>query len=416
MSEVGLPRGRIVVLWRLKNCELHIKRPIPNRIRNPPSHGKSPSATDSDGASLLAKKETKTAIKRTMGGGINIFAVGARFELACAYAAHLLSKQAQWATMRSHLSCLLYNNHMSSRMIALFAIIIASLLWSSAPVVAKILLQSFDPYPLIFVRFGIASILIAPIFLKYHKKNLITTIKDLFPVALFWTGNALFFYLGVARTTANATVLIYTSAPLITAFFARRFLAETLTANKIAGVIMGLFGILLILILPSLGQIESLTGDMYGNILILIASVSTSGYTASSRFIIERKRYSPLAVSSMSMFVTTIVFGFLTIITPHKDFIAPLFSLQTALLMAHSAILLTIATLFLYQWGIQKSSATLASFTNYLQPVFAIILNVIILGEIITGGFIIGSILVFVGLSLATGPGILKELNKLRKN
>lgn len=302
---------------------------------------------------------------------------------------------------------------MSSRMIALIAIIIASLLWSSAPVTAKLLLASFDPYPLIFLRFALASILIAPIFLNYQKKNLITTIKDLFPVALFWTGNALFFYLGVARTTANATVLIYTSAPLITAFFARRFLQETLTANKIVGIIVGLFGILLILILPSLGQIESLTGDMYGNILILIASISTSGYTTSSRFIIERKHYSPLAVSSMSMFVTTIVFGFLTIITPHKDFVTPLFSLQTVFLMAHSAVLLTIATLFLYQWGIEKSSAVLASFTNYLQPVFAILLNVIILGEIITGGFIMGSALIFAGLSLATGPGILKELKKM---
>ena len=77
-------------------------------------------------------------------------------------------------------------------------------------------------------------------------------------------------------------------------------------------------------------------------------------------------------------------------------------------MLLYTAIFVTLVTYFLYEWAIEHISATTASFKQYLETVFAIILNGIFLHEHMTVGFGIGSICIIIGLVIATA-------NKFRK-
>jgi drug/metabolite transporter (DMT)-like permease len=58
---------------------------------------------------------------------------------------------------------------------------------------------------------------------------------------------------------------------------------------------------------------------------------------------------------------------------------------------------------------IKHSSASTAALQNYIGPVFSILVNVAFLGEIITPTFLVGTILVLVGVMIASGSGLWQE-------
>ncbi len=302
---------------------------------------------------------------------------------------------------------------MSSSIIALIALILASIFWSSAGVVSKTLLRDFDPFALGFLRFLIASICIAPWILT-KRLNFKKLIRDTFLISLCGAGNIAFFYFGLRLTTANAAQMIYASTPLVVAILSRLLINERLTRQKISGILIGFLGVLIITILPIFEKGQMITGNILGNILISVAVICWSLYTIGSRYLIIQKKYSAVQVSGMSFAVITLVFCSLMIIFPQRTFIPSLGIIKNISLLVYLALMVTVVTFLLYQWSIQHSSATTASFTTYLQPLFAFLLNAVFLGEQITPLFIGGSTLVFIGIFITTGNRVWKGLFRLR--
>ena len=103
---------------------------------------------------------------------------------------------------------------MSSRSKALLAIVLASLLWSTAGL-AKILILELNPFFAAFLRALIASLVILPFFLR-DRIQWRSVLRDVFPLSLASAGNILFYYLGLMFSTANAGSLINAGIPLIT--------------------------------------------------------------------------------------------------------------------------------------------------------------------------------------------------------
>src|SRR3989338_6374159 len=122
---------------------------------------------------------------------------------------------------------------MSDRTKVLLAIVCASILWATAGT-AKILLRSFDPFTAAFV--------------------------------------------------------IYTTFPLIVALAAPKLIGEQVTPKKLAGIILGLVGAVLVTILPVMERGQLSSGDLGGNLFVLIAILCWSGYTITSRSILTAKQ------------------------------------------------------------------------------------------------------------------------------
>lgn len=297
---------------------------------------------------------------------------------------------------------------MSSRTKALFAIILASLLWSTAGL-SKIIVRELDPYVAAFLRFFVASLVIFPFFLreKIKRKHII---RDLVPLSMLATANILFYYLGLAVSTANAATLIYAGVPMLVAVLAHTLIGERLNRQKIAGITLGLIGIIFIAALPGIAKGESVTGHIQGNIFFLAAVIVWSFYTIGSRRAIAVKEYSPLTVTSVFMFTACIVFSIVSLFTFQTRYLTVLAQPRTVLLILHLGTLVTVATYLLYQWVVKHSSATTASLSNYIGPVFSILINVTVLKETVTPAFLIGTALVLSGVVIASGSGLLQEV------
>ncbi len=297
---------------------------------------------------------------------------------------------------------------MSSRTKALIAIVCAALLWSTAGL-AKIIVRELDPYIAAFLRFFVASLVILPFFLreKTSRKHLL---RDLVPLSLLSAANILFYYVGLSVSTANAATLIYAGGPLLTAVLAHRLIGERLNMQKITGILLGLVGVIFVALLPVVAKNESVSANIYGNASFVVATLVWSLFTIGSRRAIASRGYSPLTVASMSIFTICIVFFVISVFTFQPRYLITLKEPSTILLILHLGTLVTVATSLLYLWAIKHSSATTASLQNYIGPVFSILVNVAFLGETVTPMFLVGTALVFMGVIVVSGSGLLQEV------
>lgn len=303
---------------------------------------------------------------------------------------------------------------MSSQKIAFITLLVASFFWASSGVAAKTLLRSFDPLSVAAIRLTIASIFIFPFFLRATPTISKKLLLDILPISFLVAANFLLFLFGVNKTTANAGAIIYTVTPITAALFSRAFIGERVSRQKIIGILLGLTGVFTILLLPVLEQRHAILDDVWGNVLILGAMVVFALYHVGTRQLISTKSYNPITITGISFFVSALLFNLLLLFVPHTA-IFPALLMPTNLLIAiYFAVFVTVLPYILHQWAIKYSSATTGALTTYIQPVFGFIFNGILLGEIITGGFLFGSVLVFAGTFMATGAQMIRMIR--RKN
>jgi drug/metabolite transporter (DMT)-like permease len=297
---------------------------------------------------------------------------------------------------------------MSSRTKALIAIVVSSLLWSSSGM-AKIVVRTLDPYTTGFLRFLIASGVMLPFFLREDNRGK-RIFFDLVPLSLLCAANIACYYIGLTSSTANAAALIYAGLPLVTAILAHRFIHEQLTMKRLAGITIGLCGVILIALLPVLEKGTAITGSLWGNTFFILAILVFPWYTVGSRRAITTLKYSPITITSISIFTTTFVFFLISLFTFRLDYIPLILEPSILWLILYLGIFVTAATYLLYQWAVKYSSATTAALGSYLQPVFAIILNIIFLHEIVTPLFLLGGIIVLAGVIIAGGVNVWREM------
>lgn len=299
---------------------------------------------------------------------------------------------------------------MSSRKIVFISLLIASIFWSSAGVAAKTLLKTFDPITVGAIRLTIASLVMIPLFLRTTPKLSKKLLIDTLPVALFSAGNFLLFLFGINKTTANAAAIIYTVTPIVVALLSHKLISEHISRQKITGILVGLGGVLIILLLPVLEQTQLIVGDVGGNLFIVGAMIMFALYNVGTRHLITAKSYHPLTITGMSLFVSAAGFILLLFLFPHTPIFPSLLEPVNISVALYLAILVTIVPYIMHQWAIKHSSATTGALTAYIQPVFGFVINGILLGEIITGGFFAGSLLVFAGTFLATGTQVVRMM------
>jgi len=298
---------------------------------------------------------------------------------------------------------------MSKKTYALIAIIIAGFLWSTAGVAAKTLVKEASPFTVGFWRFFIASLCILPLFIK-EKKSLFSWKQLLLP-SIIAALNVPFFYAGIKLTTANSASLIFTAGPLTTAVLSYFLIREKNSLSKWAGIFLGLVGVLVIILLPVLETGQTITGNLLGNLLITCGMLTWTIYTIWSRKLRSSMHISPIVTTSMHFFISSIICFFLVLFTKQSFLPYQGISFTYLSTMIYSALFLTLVTYFLFQWAIEHVSATTASFKQYIETVFAVIMNWFFLGETLSIGLIGGGALVLLGFTIAT----IGKMNSLRR-
>jgi drug/metabolite transporter (DMT)-like permease len=287
---------------------------------------------------------------------------------------------------------------MNSRNIALLAILISSILGSVVAGVTKRGLEEIPPYTFTFLRFFISALCILPFFI-YLKGHKVSKMRELVPISLFATINVLFFIIGVKYTTANVGSVIYAAVPLLSAGILFILFKQRLSKRKELGLLIGFLGVLLITLLPIFEKGNPFAGNLLGNVFLTVAIIAWSFYTVYSKKLQEK--YSPFLITANFIFVSTVATLPLALLDVQTDFgwwhhvgAWGIFG------VLYVAIVITVLNYMLYQYAIRHGGAILAGMMFYITPIFGFVANYFIVGELLTTGFIFGSLLALIGTYL----------------
>lgn len=289
---------------------------------------------------------------------------------------------------------------MSDKEKALLLIFLEALLSAGNGPVQKIGLFSIPPLTFAFIRFLLSTLIILP-FIFQKRRKVWSEMKALSPMTLFASLNIMVFILGLKLTTATIAQLLYAASPLLTGIIASRLLGDRLTSRKLTGIIIGFMGILIVILLPVVEKGSQFSGNLLGNLLIVIGVICTSIYLVLSKK--AQQYHSPIVVNNTFIILTTILlfplFLFELIFSPGwwNDI-----SLTSLSALAYTVVFGTIALWLVKQYAVKHGGVLIASLSLYLTPISTFILAYILLGEKLTLGIVIGGALALLGIFLTS--------------
>ena len=280
-------------------------------------------------------------------------------------------------------------------MIRVFPLIFV-ILWSSAFVTTKPIIDNSDPFAALAFRFFFVALgfMIFSIYRKQKilidKKNLI---QSIFSGVLFhgiYLGGV-FFSISVGVPTGIAA-LIVTLQPILTNSLAGKFLNEEVSFKQWIGVMLGFFGAALVLgfdigtSLPVIGIIAS---------FIALLAITTST--------LWQKKISnnlPLSVSNMYQAIGGCLFHIIVIII----FTDPYINFTSTFLMAmsHQIFLVSFGAFTILMFLIKNNSASKTVSIFFLIPPTTAVMAWLFLNEVLNNLDLVGFAVVTLGVYIAT--------------
>ncbi|MEK7550346.1 MAG: DMT family transporter [Patescibacteria group bacterium] len=295
-----------------------------------------------------------------------------------------------------------------ARVKAYILILIVTVIWGVASPVIKYTLGGFDPLTFLIYRFGISMIVSVIIFLIVGIKlpKNIGTLALLVVYGLLASSISLgLLFFGLKNTTVLDSTLITLSDPLLISIAGVYFLRERITKREVLGISIAIIGTILTIVEP---LIQNGNGNLRlsGNLLIVGYAVVTAGTAVIAKLLLKK------GVDPMTMTGLSFILGFISLL----PFWLP--TAHSSLFTVHSSYHLGVVYMALLSGSLAYYLANKAQKTieigeqaifGYMYPIFAAPLAVVWLGEKITPMFIIGAVIITLGVVIA-------EIKKKRYN
>lgn len=262
------------------------------------------------------------------------------------------------------------------------------LLWSSLGLIIRF--SGVPIHLLIFFSSTVSVIITVIILLLRRRKKEIPAAKGLLhllilgPLSLL---NTFSFFYAYKNTSIANTVLTHYTAPLLVAVLAPIFLKERLTRKVLVAILIASLG-LWVMFGMSAGQFLTLIKAGDKNTGGILAGLF-SGFTYAVVVIIMRvlsQSFHPLIMTfSQNLIIAAILLPFAEI---PRNFSSVVWA------FAIMGVLHSTVGPILYFKGLQKVTANRAAALGYLEPVCAIILGAIFLGEAVSYKTITGGVLI----------------------
>ena len=280
-------------------------------------------------------------------------------------------------------------------MIKIFPFIFV-LLWSSAFITTKPIIDNSDPFSALAFRFSFVAIGFF-LFSIYTKQKIIVDKKNF--IESFFSGvlfhglylGGVFFSISKGMPTGIAA-LIVTLQPILTNALSGPILNEKVSMKQWFGVLLGFIGATLVLGLD-IGSDIPIVG-LIATIIALIAITSST---------IWQKKISnnlPLSVSNMYQALGGFIFHFLIIVFFAKPYIN--FSQTFIIAMSHQIFLVSFGAFTILMFLIKKNSASKTVSIFFLIPATSAFMAWLFLNESLTNLDLIGFLITTIGVYIAT--------------
>lgn len=280
------------------------------------------------------------------------------------------------------------------------ALFIANVIFGlNNPISRSLMPEILSPYTLTFFRLSGGTLLfwIISLFTKKEK----VPVKDillLFFASLFsLTLNQLPFFVGLSMTSPIDASIVVTMLPIVTMILAAIIIKEPITLMKAVGVLVGASGALL-LIFNSQTQHNG-NSNFFGSLIVFAAVASFAIYLTVFKDLITR--YSPVTLMKwMFLFGTIVCFPFC-----YKPLVQTNFVILSAGTYWRIGFMVFFGTFWGYLLipiGQKVLRPTTLSMYNYVQPVVASLLTVIIGMDSFGPEKALSGVLVFLGVYIVT--------------
>ena len=268
--------------------------------------------------------------------------------------------------------------------------------WGSTYLAIAIAVETLPPFLYSGVRFTLAGLLLAA-WLAFRRVDLRVTRKELGGAAavgmlMLAGGNGL---VSIAERTVPSGVaaLIVASIPLWIVLY-RMVAGERVRRDLIAGVLLGLVGVA-ILVVP--GGLNG-TIDPFGALLLFGATLSWAlGTFLSPRLSTPRNALVSTAYQMLAggvvLIIASLPKGELAQFDPST------FSARSLLAFAYLVVFGSLVAYTAYTWLLQNTTVSLVSTYAFVNPVVAVFLGALILGEAITPTIVIGAAVIVVAVA-----------------
>jgi drug/metabolite transporter (DMT)-like permease len=270
------------------------------------------------------------------------------------------------------------------------------ILWSSAFITTKPLIDNSDPFSALAFRFSIVTIGFF-LFSLYSKQKILISKKHF--LESFFSGvlfhglylGGVFFSISKGMPTGIAA-LIVTLQPILTNALSGPILNEKVTAKQWIGVLLGFSGAVLVLGLDIGSKIP-----MIGLIATIIALIAITSST------IWQKKLSnnlPLSISNMYQALGGVTFHIIIIIFFAKPYID--FTQTFIIAMSHQIFLVSFGAFTILMYLIKNNSASKTVSIFFLIPATSAFMAWLFLNESLTNLDLIGFLITTIGVYIAT--------------
>lgn len=272
-----------------------------------------------------------------------------------------------------------------------------SVLWGGSFFFTGVSLRELPPLTVVFLRVALAAIILLPVLWVYRTRfpESLSGWKPFFALALL--NNVLPFSLIVVGQTyipSGLASVLNATTPLFTVLVMAAAGDEKLYARRVAGVIVGLIGVIVL-------HGQSLDFDAGQSVGILLCLAAAFFYGLAALYARRKLLNSPpLATAAFQLTASSLVMAVVAAAV-ERPWQLPLPGVATWLAIIGSAALSTALAYIIFFRILRRAGSTNVMLVTLLIPVTAILLGYLVLGETISlreivGAAVIGSALLII--------------------
>jgi drug/metabolite transporter (DMT)-like permease len=285
------------------------------------------------------------------------------------------------------------------------AILCCHILTGTASVTTRYLVSVLDPIEIAFMRYLFGGFAMLPLFFLFRTSKLtkILLLKIAGLGSLFFALFPFMFSWGFVYTSAARGSLVLATMPIWTMIISKAIGHEPINKASLIAIVLTFCG-LTVALSDKLLMFSEHDVLFKGEIIMLFTALIGAIYVIFARRVLQEvpaSTMTPLAM--LAGCLCLLPFSFANGIDDHVMLLSPM---QMGL-MVYLGVVAGGLAFFLLNWVLNQSTATFTTLFVTLNPITAIFLGYLFLGEVIKVNFIVGVLIVFTGLGFAVRSQVL---------